>query len=276
VREWDAATGECVRTLIGHSDYVRSAVYSSDGKKILSASSDQTIKEWDTATGKCVRTLRGHSGIVFSAVYSGDMKKILSTSWDKTIKEWDAKSGQCLATYDRKTFSLPALANISQDSNILETGGNKISIKNKSTGAVIKTLVNIPGLWIQGCSFARLHPDCRLSEEELQLLKMYGAVVAEKNVSTAEDAESAESGERQHGDMEPVELPEGIETQGKTTEEKILYFLEKLWDEKTSEETIAKKLNEAVILQPKIFGVGVDLNKIFQMFLSKKKGKKKD
>ena len=60
---------------------------------------------------------------------------------------------------------------------MLETDYNKIIIKNKSTGTVIKTLVDIPGLWIQGCSFAQLHPDCRLSEEEIQLLKMYGGRV---------------------------------------------------------------------------------------------------
>jgi WD40 repeat protein len=108
------------------------------------------------------------------AVYSGDGKKILSASWDKTIKEWDSQSGQCLASYDRKTTSLSA--NVIRYSNILETDVNKIIIKNKSTGAVIKTLVNIPGICIHGCSFARLHPDCRLSEEERQLLKMYGAV----------------------------------------------------------------------------------------------------
>lgn len=160
----------------GHSSCVESAVYSGDGKKILSASNDRTIKEWDAATGECVRTLNGHTSWVTSVVYSVDGKKILSASVDHTIKEWDAQSGQCLATYEGNSTSLPAAANVIQDSNFLETDGNEIIIKNISTGAVIKTLIDIPGLWIQGCSFARLHPDCRLSEEELQLLKMYGAV----------------------------------------------------------------------------------------------------
>jgi WD40 repeat protein len=125
---------------------------------------------------------QGHSSTVESAVYSGDGKKILSISSDKTIKEWDAHSGKCLATYEDtyggKAPSLPAAANRSRDTNILDTTfGNKTIIKNQSTYTVIKTLVNIPGLWIQGCSFARLHPECRLSEEEIQLLKMYGARV---------------------------------------------------------------------------------------------------
>ncbi|MCP5048311.1 MAG: hypothetical protein GY940_14160, partial [bacterium] len=40
----------------GHTNWVFSAVYSGDGKKILSASNDQTIKEWDAETGECLHT----------------------------------------------------------------------------------------------------------------------------------------------------------------------------------------------------------------------------
>ncbi|MGD2087544.1 MAG: hypothetical protein PVH61_15265 [Candidatus Aminicenantes bacterium] len=40
----------------GHSDQVNSAVYSRDGKKILSASWDETFKEWDVETGECLQT----------------------------------------------------------------------------------------------------------------------------------------------------------------------------------------------------------------------------
>lgn len=84
----------------GHSSCVKSAMYSGDGKKNLSAWCDKTIKEWDAATGECVRTLNGHTDGVTSAVYSIDGKTILSASRDNTIKEWDAQSGHCLATYD--------------------------------------------------------------------------------------------------------------------------------------------------------------------------------
>jgi WD40 repeat protein len=177
IKEWDATTGECVKTLKGHTSRVNSVVYSGDGKKILSASDDETIKEWDAATGECVKTLEEHINIVTSTLYSRDGKKILSASHDNTIKEWDAQSGQWLATYKGKTTYWPEAANKNRDSNILEVFINERRIKNKSTSTVIKTLVNIPGLWIQGCSFARLHPDCRLSEEEIQLLKMYGGRV---------------------------------------------------------------------------------------------------
>ena len=43
--------------LIGHDDIVTSSNYSYDGKKIISSSSDKTIKIWDSKTEKCLYTL---------------------------------------------------------------------------------------------------------------------------------------------------------------------------------------------------------------------------
>lgn len=47
VRIWDATTGECIRTLEGHTSYVYYASFSPDGKRIVSASLDKTIRIWD-------------------------------------------------------------------------------------------------------------------------------------------------------------------------------------------------------------------------------------
>ena len=35
-----------------------------DGRRVVSASMDKTLKVWDVATGKCVATLQGHSSKV--------------------------------------------------------------------------------------------------------------------------------------------------------------------------------------------------------------------
>jgi len=54
---------------------------------------------------------------------------------------------------------------------------NQIKIIDHQTKEVLHTLKNIPGLFIQGCSFKNLHPDSQLSDEEKELLKMYGGTV---------------------------------------------------------------------------------------------------
>jgi WD40 repeat protein len=57
VRLWDVNTGECLKVLRGHDNWVWSVAYSPDGYRIATASQDETIKLWDAKTGECLKTL---------------------------------------------------------------------------------------------------------------------------------------------------------------------------------------------------------------------------
>ncbi|XGV96578.1 MAG: NB-ARC domain-containing protein [Leptolyngbya sp. BL-A-14] len=58
VRLWDVQTGQCIKTLPGHTGLVSSVSFSADGKLLISGSQDETIKLWDVRTQHCIRTLR--------------------------------------------------------------------------------------------------------------------------------------------------------------------------------------------------------------------------
>ncbi|UCH94672.1 MAG: hypothetical protein JSV88_31035, partial [Candidatus Aminicenantes bacterium] len=165
----------------GHSSLINSAVYSPDGKKILSASSDHTIKEWDAGTGECVKTLTGHLEHVISAVYNSDGKKILSTSICHTIKEWDAATGKCLKIHQKERDDNPQIPGYPPNDTNIKLRYNNIDnivyVPDESRKGKERELINIPGLFIQGCSFQNLEKRSQLSKEGLEILRQYHAKV---------------------------------------------------------------------------------------------------
>jgi WD40 repeat protein len=75
-------------------DGVYSASFSPDGRRIVTASLDKTLRLWDAATGKPIgEPLRGHQEAVYVASFSPDGGRIVSASQDRTARLWDAATG---------------------------------------------------------------------------------------------------------------------------------------------------------------------------------------
>jgi WD40 repeat protein len=186
IKEWDVVSGTCLRTYQGYEDFIESAVYRKDGKKILCASDDKTIKEWDVGSGICQRIYQGHTHWIEIAVYDPNSQKILSYSNDAIAKEWEVETGRCLETGNKIDKALlkhypDFFNNIKTFKNkvieIDKKDKNQIKIIDRQTGKILQTFENIPGLFIQECSFKNLHSQSQLNDEDKELLKMYGAIV---------------------------------------------------------------------------------------------------
>src|SRR5947209_3413574 len=81
--------------LTGHTSHVWSVCVSADGKRVLTSSSDSTLRLWDADTGQCLRVFEGHAGrVAFGAALSPDGKLVLSGSDDKTLRLWDVDTGK--------------------------------------------------------------------------------------------------------------------------------------------------------------------------------------
>jgi WD40 repeat protein len=80
--------------LAGHADRVTALAYAPDGKSLVSASADKTLKLWDVASGQLKFTLTNHLGLVTSVSYAPDGKSVASGSFDHSIKIWDTATGQ--------------------------------------------------------------------------------------------------------------------------------------------------------------------------------------
>ena len=91
----DRVTGSQTATLSGHTDHVRSIVFSPNGTQLISGSHDKTVNLWDVQTGNIIKTFSSHISWVLSVSMSVDHTMIASGSSDKTIRLWDIQTGEC-------------------------------------------------------------------------------------------------------------------------------------------------------------------------------------
>lgn len=89
----DAASGEPLRQLKGHSGAVESLAFSPGEECLLTASSDHTARLWDIEAGAVLWVLEGHRDRVLSARFNRDATRIVTASTDTTVRLWSATTG---------------------------------------------------------------------------------------------------------------------------------------------------------------------------------------
>jgi WD40 repeat protein len=128
---------------IGHSLGVATAIFSPDGKRIVTASLDNSVKIWEAGTGLLLANLIGHTDTVATASFSPDGKLILSAGEDGTAKLWDANSGVLIADIKAHTEKI-RIAAFSPDGKKFLTTTEKGSFKLWDV-ATAKLLVDFKG-----------------------------------------------------------------------------------------------------------------------------------
>ena len=106
---WDARTGDEIRVINGHDDYIYSATFSPDSKYIASISRDKTVRVWDSKTSLEIKKFDidfpkyGEYGEHFVS-FSSDGKYIIATKDDNTIVTYDSPPLQELIDQTRERF----------------------------------------------------------------------------------------------------------------------------------------------------------------------------
>ena len=77
---WKIATGNCIKTLLGHSDCEWEILVLSN-KRIASCTDDKTIRIWDKQSGDYTKVLKSHTKSVICITMLLD-KRFLSGSHD--------------------------------------------------------------------------------------------------------------------------------------------------------------------------------------------------
>ncbi|HEX2620704.1 MAG TPA: WD40 repeat domain-containing protein, partial [Phototrophicaceae bacterium] len=90
---WDVVTHVPVMNLEGHTSAVRSISFNASGSRLLSGSSDQTLRLWDIRSAEVIHDFIAHPGEGAVAVYGPHDRTILSGDDASTLRLWDIQSG---------------------------------------------------------------------------------------------------------------------------------------------------------------------------------------
>jgi WD40 repeat protein len=141
IRLWDSQTGECLKTLRGHQDWIQSVRFSADGQLLASGSRDQTIKLWDWRTGECLQTLQGHTERIKSIAFHPRGLWLASGSDDQAIRLWEVATGLCVRVMQGHQGWVMSVA-FSPEGDLLASGSadQMIKIWDMKTGHCLRTL----------------------------------------------------------------------------------------------------------------------------------------
>lgn len=99
---WDVTTGYCLKTLQGHTDWVRAVTPSIEGRWLLSAGNDRIPRLWDAATGEAKITFLGHEHYLECVAFApASAYKHLATLAGYKKPPPASSSGEFLATGGR-------------------------------------------------------------------------------------------------------------------------------------------------------------------------------
>ncbi len=141
-RVWDLETRTARVTLAGHSDVLWRCVFSPDGTRLLTTSSDGTAKVWDLDGGTLITSVDA-GDIVSWGEFSPDGALIATTTLAGSAQVWDAATGALLTSHAFASL----YSHFTQDSQrlVMERGDGKIQLWRRPTGRQRDRLAAPPG-----------------------------------------------------------------------------------------------------------------------------------
>jgi WD40 repeat protein/uncharacterized caspase-like protein len=137
----EARTRFEILPLVPHTGSISSIAATPDGTRIVSGSSDKTLKVWDAQTGRLIRTIKGHTDSILAVALSPDGMSLASGSADTTLKIWDIGSGALIRSLDFHTDPVDSVA-FSPDGKLLASGSNRktIMLWAAASGRLVRTI----------------------------------------------------------------------------------------------------------------------------------------
>lgn len=147
VELWDTRTGDRLKTLTGHTDYVTAVAFAPGGRTLVtgSAGRDRSIRVWNVEKGEerysITPQTNGHKDWVLDVDVASNGRVFASASADKTIKLWDVETGRLIRTFTGHSSWVRSVQ-ISRNNDYIVSGSKDGSVKvwDLKTGTMLYSM----------------------------------------------------------------------------------------------------------------------------------------
>lgn len=140
VELWDLPSGQQARQFNAAVGMVSALAFSADGKRMASASFDNTVRIWDLAAGRELHQCPV-GATVHAVAFSADGRLVAAACDDRAVRIWDADNGQQARRLDGHGGAVHAVA-FSPRGRLVATGAadHTIRLWDADTGKHLRTL----------------------------------------------------------------------------------------------------------------------------------------
>ncbi len=121
MRIYDTATGELVREMKKHTDWIYALRFSPDGILLASADRSNGLVVWEAETGKLYGDLVGHKNEIRGLDFRPDSNILASASLDGTVKLWEMMESKLQKSFDAHGGGATSVV-FTQDGNLATSG----------------------------------------------------------------------------------------------------------------------------------------------------------
>ncbi|MDP6556569.1 MAG: WD40 repeat domain-containing protein [Pirellulaceae bacterium] len=164
IRVWHLADQRVIQRLVGHTDWVRSLCFSSDGSQLASAGNDGRVLLWSDETSQPLRELMHGDGALSAVAFRPGTSQLACVGFNEPLRFFDTRTGERLLELQCPCNDMRAIA-FSPTANLMAGGGRngKIRIWEPASGKIrgetsahrlrIRDLTFSPdGNWLASCS----------------------------------------------------------------------------------------------------------------------------